>query len=300
MSKYLDPKNDEFYTRYEDVEKELSMYDKSVWNNKTIFCNCDSAVDKNGIEGGTSAIAMYFLINFKKLNLKKLICTHYDGEIDLFNRGPRGYIFTKKGYITIGGDDCPICQDGFYNGSFDHEISLDLLKNEADIVCSNPPPSKAADYWQILINSGKKFLIVSNEACVKNDKYIPYFVNKKVWPGYNDLRWFKTPTRGLTRAAAFWFTNLKVKNRPKRKNLKIMPLKNIPEQYKKYDDSGTLLADNCYIPSGYKKPFAVSSAPILSGLLEMGYKIVQNTKYTPYIDGQKKSARVLVKKTQAD
>jgi len=40
-------KNDEFYTRYEDVEKELSMYPKRIWKNKVVFCNCDNAVDDN-------------------------------------------------------------------------------------------------------------------------------------------------------------------------------------------------------------------------------------------------------------
>ena len=39
--------NDEFYTRYEDVEQELSMYNRKIWKNKTVFCNCDDAVDDN-------------------------------------------------------------------------------------------------------------------------------------------------------------------------------------------------------------------------------------------------------------
>ena len=67
--------NDEFYTRIEDIEKELSMYDKRIWKNKTVFCNCDDAVDND--ERNTSAFALYFLRNFIELKLKKLICTHY-------------------------------------------------------------------------------------------------------------------------------------------------------------------------------------------------------------------------------
>ena len=50
-----------------------------------------------------------------------------------------------------------------------------------------------------------------------------------------------------------------------------MPLKEIPEKYKKYDDSKRLVVDNCFIPNDYKKPFAVSARPILNGLLEKGY-----------------------------
>jgi hypothetical protein len=60
-----------------------------------------------------------------------------------------------------------------------------------------------------------------------------------------------------------------------------MPLKDIPEKYKKYDDSKTLLVDNCYIPDDYTEAFAVSARPILNGLLERGYKIVQEKRYTP-------------------
>ncbi|MDR2602281.1 MAG: GIY-YIG nuclease family protein [Spirochaetaceae bacterium] len=73
-------KNDEFYTRLEDVEQELSMYNKIIWKNKVVFCNCDDAVDDN--EKDTSAFALYFLQNFKELELKKLICTHYSGPVD--------------------------------------------------------------------------------------------------------------------------------------------------------------------------------------------------------------------------
>jgi hypothetical protein len=75
-----------------------------------------------------------------------------------------------------------------------------------------------------------------------------------------------------------------------------MPLKDIPEKYKKYDDSKLLIVDHCYIPSDYKKPFAVSATPILSGLLEKGYKIIQDKSYHPSLDGEKKFARLLVQK----
>ena len=75
-----------------------------------------------------------------------------------------------------------------------------------------------------------------------------------------------------------------------------MPLKEIPEKYKKYDDSKTLIVDNCYIPSDYKKPFAVSARPVLNGLLEKGYEIANDNQYFPYVDGKKCFGRVLVKK----
>jgi predicted GIY-YIG superfamily endonuclease len=283
-------KYDEFYTRFEDVEKELSMYDKKIWKDKTVFCNCDDAVDDN--EKNTSAFALFFLQNFKELELKKLICTHYSGIVDLFNQGARGYIFTKDGFHEIGKKEFP----KNYTGSFDDPLSLKILEEETDIVCTNPPFSRAADYWKTTIESGKQFLIISNITNVKNDSYIPYFINGQVWAGYNEVDWFLTPKKELTRAAGHWFTNFSIKNRPKYQQLKIVPLKDIPEKCKKYDDSEILLVDDNYIPSEYKKFFAVSVRPILNGLLEKGYKIVQEKQYRPYINGKEIFARVLVQK----
>jgi len=291
MQKAKKIKNDEFYTRYEDIEKELSMYNKSVWKNKTVFCNCDDAVGDT--EMRTSAFSLYFIKNFKELELKKLICTHYSGEVDLFNQGSKGYVFTKFGYREI--DFKKEYPEG-YNGSFDHPLSLKILKEETDIVCTNPPFSRAADYWKVIIESGKKFLIISNHTNVKNSAYIPYFMENKVWAGYNDVVWFLNPKREIVKASGYWFTNFKINNRPKYKNIKIMPLKEIPEKYKKIDDSKMLVVDNNYIPSDYKKPFAVGVYPIVSGLLEKGYKYTQDKEYVPYINGKRCFGRVLVQK----
>jgi hypothetical protein len=80
--------------------------------------------------------------------------------------------------------------------------------------------------------------------------------------------------------------------------LKIVPLKEIPEKFKKYDDSKMLLVDNCYVPSDYIKPFAVSVRAILNGLLEKGYKIVKEKQYRPHINGKEVFARVLVQKVE--
>jgi len=238
----------------------------------------------------TSAFPLFFLKNFQELQIKKLICTHYSGVVDLFNQGAKGYIFTKDGFKEF--KEYP---EG-YNGSFDHSISIKILKEEADIVCTNPPFSMAIDYWKLLIGSGKKFLIVSNEVITISTAFILYFQNNKVWAGYNEIKWFLNPKKEMVRAPAFWFTNITIKNRPKHKQLKIIPLKEIPDKYKKYDDSGVLLVDNGFIPSDYKKPIAVSTRPIINGILEVGYEIINEKEYTPYVNGKKCFKRVLVQK----
>ncbi|MDR1809820.1 MAG: adenine-specific methyltransferase EcoRI family protein [Prevotella sp.] len=292
MDKAKRVENDEFYTRYEDVEKEISMYDKAIWKDKVVFCNCDNAADYED-ERRTSAFVQYFFNNFKELGIKTLICTHYAGKVDLFNQGTKGYIAYIFG---INGFKVEKTYPSNYDGSFDHPISLKILKEEADIVCTNPPFSRAIDYWKIIVESGKKFLIISNISNAINTAFIPYFKNSQVWAGYNRVDWYENPKRQLTDAAGHWYTNIPIENRPKSELLKIVPLEEIPAKYQKYDDSKTLAVDNGYIPSDYEQPFAVSARPILNGVLEKGYKIVQEKRYVPYFDGKEGFARVLVQK----
>lgn len=288
MKKARKADNDEFYTRLEDIEKELEMYPKSTFKDKVIFCNCDDAVDDD--ERRASAFSIYFLRNFKRLGLKKLICTHFSGPVDLFHQGPKGYIFTKEGFTEK--KDYP----KNYNGSFDHPISLQILNEEADLVCTNPPFSRAIDYWKVLIDSGKKFIIISNVANPVTTAFIPYFKNKKAWAGYNRIDYYQNPKRQLVEASGHWYCNVPIKNRPKFRLLKIMPLAKIPAKFKKIDDNGTLLVDNCYIPSDYDKPFGVSARAILNGVLEKGYKIIGDKQYIPYIKKEAKFARVLIQR----
>lgn len=283
-------KNDEFYTRYEDVEKEIEMYPLDTWRDKCVFCNCDDAVGETRTEKDSSAFALYFIKNFIRLGLKKLICTHYSGQTDLFMAGAKGYVFTKEGVKEM------VKAPKGYTGCFEDPLSLKILNEEADIVCTNPPFSRARDYWRTIINSGKTFLIISNMACCKIDEYMPYFINAQAWAGYYSVDWFLNPKREPVRAAGHWFTNIPISNRPKMKNLKFVPLDEIPDRYKKYDDAGTLIVDNNFIPNDYDKPIAVSPRPILNGILEKGYKIAQSKQYRPYIDGREVFARVLIQK----
>jgi hypothetical protein len=292
MNKAKKANNDEFYTRYEDVEKELSMYAADIWKNKVVFCNCDDASGSD--EKSTSAFVLYFLKHFKELGLKKLICTHYSGGIDLFNQGTKGYIYTWV-FTEEGVRGVKKYPKG-YTGSFDDPLSLKILNEEADIVCTNPPFSKMKEYWKIIIDSGKKFLIISNISNIVTTTYIPYFKANKVWAGYNRVDGFLNPKKQLTDASGHWYTNLPVTDRPKYKHLKIVPLAEIPAEYKTYDDAKVLVVDHCYIPKEYKKPFAVSTRPILNGLLEKGYKLIDDKVYHPHINGKMNFARVLVQK----
>ncbi|GMO67756.1 MAG: hypothetical protein Ta2D_13130 [Rickettsiales bacterium] len=85
--------------------------------------------------------------------------------------------------------------------------------------------------------------------------------------------------------------------------IKLIPLKEIPEKDKKFDDKGILNIDRCKIPNDYDKPFAVSTRPILQRVLDCGFEIVQykdstEWEYYPYINGKRKFGRVLIQKIQ--
>ena len=291
MQTAMKTKNDEFYTRYEDVEKELSMYDKSIWKDKVVLCNCGDTVDTN--EKNSSAFALYFLRNFKELGLEKLICTHYVNS-KLLNQKLKGYIYTRVFKSDRFKDKTKYPSN--YDGSFDHPLSLKILNEEADIICTNPPFSRARDYWNIIIDSGKKFIIISNITNVKNQPYISFIREGKVWAGYNSVNNYQNREQKITKAAGHWYTNIPIIDRPKYKNLKITSLKKIPDKHKRFDDSKVLVVDNCYIPSDYKKPFAVSVRPILNGILEKGYKLINNKEYIPCIKYERKFGRILIQK----
>ncbi|WP_345790584.1 modification methylase EcoRI [Campylobacter vulpis] len=110
------------------------------------------------------------------------------------------------------------------------------------------------------------------------------------------MDWYLNPKRIPVQAAGHFFTNFPIKDRPAIKRLKFVPLNEIPDVYQQYDDSGTLLVDNSYIPNDYDRPFAVSTRQILNGVLEYGYSIVLKAQYFPYIESKKKFARVLIQK----
>ena len=72
LGKAKEAKNDEFYTIYADIEKEMNAYleyDENVFRDKTILLPCDDPEWSN--------FTRYFAQNFEKLGLKKLISTSY-------------------------------------------------------------------------------------------------------------------------------------------------------------------------------------------------------------------------------
>ena len=183
LNKAKAAKNDEFYTRLEDIEKELKHYTEH-FKGKVVYCNCDDANRSNFFK--------YFSTNFQKLGLKKLITSGLDEN--------------GKGIIAIQkGNDIDI-YDG--NGDFRSEECIEFLK-EADIVVTNPPFSLFREYVAQLMLYGKKFLIIGNKNAITYKEIFPYIKNNELWLGITSVKDFIQPNGEIKKFGNIcWFTNL--------------------------------------------------------------------------------------------
>ena len=163
LNKARTVKNDEFYTLYEDIEREIFYY-KNEFEGKIIYCNCD---DPN-----RSAFWRFFHLNFERLNLKGLVATYYIEGMQTFL------------YRYSGGNDTDISSyDQFSlkeDGDFRSNECQELL-NECDIVVSNPPFSLFSDYIQLLLKYEKKFLIIGNKVSQCKRIFTTRWNNKGIW-----------------------------------------------------------------------------------------------------------------------
>lgn len=192
-----DAKNDEFYTRLEDINEEMNHYEDK-FRGRVVFCNCDDPKWSN--------FWKYFHLNFEYLGLKKLITTHYEsGEVQSYKieyTGGNDEDF-EEGTIT------PLEQ----NGDFRSDECIALL-DEADIVVTNPPFSLFREYVAILIEHNKEFIIIGSLNAVKYKEFFPYLKDNKVWIGYNAPKKFKQPDGTFKQFGNIcWFTNLDIAKR---------------------------------------------------------------------------------------
>lgn len=154
-------KNDEFYTIFSDIERELKHY-KKHFKNKIVFLNCDDPEESN--------FWKYFALNFEDLGLKKLISTH-------FGNGKPAYKLEKNNRDII---KTPLKQ----NGDFRSLECIEILK-EADIVVTNPPFSLFREFVAQLMEHNKKFLIIGNVNAITYKEIFKLIKENKVWLGIN-------------------------------------------------------------------------------------------------------------------
>ena len=185
-------KNDEFYTRYEDIEAEVMKYRK-YFRDKVVYLPCDDPIEKK------SEFWSFFVNNFDAFGIKKLIATYY-------NENGKTYKFWIDRDTTNGGD---IQQEDLAgDGDFRSPECVEILR-ECDIVCSNPPFSLMKEFLPLILKYNKQFLVIGPLTIITYKEIFPYILEKRIWSGYNNVRHFRDPEgNDRTMGNTFWYTNL--------------------------------------------------------------------------------------------
>lgn len=205
-------RKDEFYTQLTDIEKEMRYYRKH-FKGKTVLCNCDDPFESNFFK--------YFVLNFNRLGLKKLIATCY--ATSPIRGSHFQYCFNSNGQLSFSFDDELIAEadngkrpykaivNSVYDKTGDGGVDmLDVatlfvdgenqlielngdgdfrspeciaLLDEADIVVTNPPFSLFREYLGILVEHKKHFIIIGNVNAVKYQEVFPLFMANELWLG---------------------------------------------------------------------------------------------------------------------
>ena len=197
LNKAQKEKNDEFYTQYHDIEKEMNAYleyDANTFRGKTVLLPCDDPVWSN--------FTKYFAQNFTRLGLKKLISTGY--AID----GDQGKIFTIDS--DINGDGIIDIDDlkwEYLEGDGDFRSDdIKRLRSEADIIVTNPPFSLFREFIDWIFEANKKCLIIGNMNAITYKNVFPLIKENKLWLGAtisSGDREFRVPHNYPLNAAGF-------------------------------------------------------------------------------------------------
>lgn len=166
-------KRDEFYTLYENIEKELRFYPDS-FKDKIVYCNCDNPDKSN--------FYLYFKDNFSKLGIKKLISSYYDPSYnrDLFSPSRKEPALTYRIYDGSLEENRPLRG----NGDFRSRECVSLLE-ESDIVVTNPPFSLYRELISLLVEKNKDFLLVSNINALTYKEIFKLIEEGKIRTGVN-------------------------------------------------------------------------------------------------------------------
>ena len=225
-NKYLksakNAKNDEFYTQFGDIQKEIEAYleyNPDVFCGQVVYCNCDDPFESNFFR--------YFVLNFNKLGLKQLITTSYkpspiaNTQLVLF--GDDKSLAKSKGRPKLTANRFIINKvhdidgDGEFNlkdvakqlkaneqnewtplegdGDFRSDECINLLK-QSDIVVTNPPFSLFREYVKQLFDYKKTFVIIGSMNAITYKEIFPLIKNNKLWLGngfHAGNAYFSTP-----------------------------------------------------------------------------------------------------------
>ena len=285
-------KNDEFYTQFSDIQKEMNAYleyDPNVFRDKTILLPADDPEWSN--------FTKFFAQNFERFGLKKLISTSYAYEskkitepyqLSLFESESPKFDKDKtkvKGKIFVldrdenksGKIDIEDIQWDYLNGDGDFRSDeVKKLRDESDIIITNPPFSLFREFVSWILEKEKKFIIIGHQNATSYKEIFPLIKDNKIWLGkgfdggathfinkyYDDYATAGEHKDGMIRVSGVvWFTNIDHgrRHRPLQlmsmaDNLKYSKHKEILENgYPKYENFDAIdVSFTDAIPNDYK------------------------------------------------
>ena len=199
FSKAKNAKNDEFYTQYHDIEKEMLAYldfDPNVFRDKTILLPCDDPEWSN--------FTKFFAQNFERFGIKELISTSYahsskhlntpytpslfestDKRFDEDKSYNKGKIFRLR--RDINGDSRIYIDDlewAYLNDDGDFRSQeITALRDQADIIITNPPFSLFREFLAWIVEAEKQFAIIGNKNAITYKEVFPLIKDNKIWSG---------------------------------------------------------------------------------------------------------------------
>ena len=205
-------KNDEFYTQYHDIQKEIEAYlefNANAFRGKTILMPCDDPEWSN--------FTKFFAQNFERFGLKKLISTSYAPDSKLYKTNYQPTLFEsnnpqfdKKKTIKNGkiftlthdtsGDgkiDVNDLEWTYLKGDGDFKSEeIKKLRDEADIIITNPPFSLFRNFLNWIVEADKQLLIIGNMNAITYKELFQLIQADKLWLGatnFNTGMYFKVP-----------------------------------------------------------------------------------------------------------
>ncbi len=199
LNKAKKDKQDEFYTQYEDIEKEMNSYleyNPKVFAGKTVLLPCDDPEWSN--------FTKYFAQNFEKLNLKKLISTSFAANSKLMELIKQPTLFETESpqydanTTRLRGKIFELSKDQNHDKRIDvndlewkylegdgdfQSDEVKKLRDESDVIVTNPPFSKFRPFLNWIMEANKEFVIMGNQNSITTKEVFPYFKNGLIWLG---------------------------------------------------------------------------------------------------------------------
>lgn len=206
-------KNDEFYTQWVDIEREMNAYleyDPDVFRDKTILLPCDDPEWSN--------FAKYFALHFTDYGIKKLISTSYapnskpanipyqptlfEADAPQFDPNKtrtkgKKFVLERKDINKDGLVNIEDLQWEYLNGDGDFRSDEVIrLRDEADIVVTNPPFSLFREFVRWLMAGKAQFAVIGNINAITYKETFPLIKEDRLWLGatnFNRGMYFLVP-----------------------------------------------------------------------------------------------------------